>query len=284
MRKASPKKLIVFDLDETIGHFEEFGRFIDGLAALSEGGQFQHHHKTNAFEHITQKHFDELLDLYPEFFRPHIFTIFKQLAKKKKRDKNLKVAIYTNNMGPRSWTLHIKNYIEHKIKSKLFDKIITGYRPHEKGNCRSTHSKTHKDLIKCVKLPKNTNVVFFDDQYHPKMKHDNIHYVHLIPYARSIKFLEMIKRFIRANKKGKFGKSFAFKPNLTEEKFIATMYQILQKLGRQQITYVVKHTKLSKEDLRETKRMKEAIRKFMGKQSRKKKRKTSKRKTKRRLS
>ena len=90
----------------------------------------------------------------------HIFTIFKQLAKRKKRDKHLKVAIYTNNMGPRSWTLHIKNYIEHKIKSKLFDKIITGYRPHEKGNCRSTHSKTHKDLIKCVKLPKNTNIVF----------------------------------------------------------------------------------------------------------------------------
>jgi len=110
-------------------------------------------------------------------------------------------------------------------------------------------------------LPKNTNIVFFDDQYHPKMKHDNIHYVHLVPYARSIKFLEMIKRFIKANKKGKFGKSFAFKPNLTEEKF-----------------------KLSKEDLHETKRMKEAIRKFMGKQSRKKKRKTSKRKTKRRLS
>ena len=122
MRKASPKKLIVFDLDETIGHFEEFGRFIDGLAALSEGGQFQHHHKTNAFEHITQKHFDELLDLYPEFFRPHIFTIFKQLAKRKKRDKHLKVAIYTNNMGPRSWTLHIKNYIEHKIKASYLTK------------------------------------------------------------------------------------------------------------------------------------------------------------------
>ena len=45
MRKASLKKLVVFDLDETIGHFEEFGRFIDGLAALSEGGQFKHNYK-----------------------------------------------------------------------------------------------------------------------------------------------------------------------------------------------------------------------------------------------
>jgi len=284
MRKASPKKIVVFDLDETIGHFEEFGRFIDGLAALSEGGQFKYHHKTNAFEHITQKHFNALLDLYPEFFRPSIFNVFKQLVKLKKKHKNLKVAIYTNNMGPRSWTLHIKKYIEHKIKHKLFDKVITGYRPREKSNCRTSHSKTHRDLMKCMKFSSNTDIVFFDDQYHPKMKHDNIHYVHLIPYARSIKFLDMIQRFIKANKKAKFGKTFIFGSNLTEEKFIATMYQILQKLGRDQITYVVKHTHLSKQDINETKRMNQAIKKFMGKQSRKKRRKSSKRKTKRRLS
>ena len=53
-------------------------------------------------------------------------------------------------MGPRSWTLQIKKYIERKIKTKLFDKIITGHRPNEKGNCRTTHSKTHKDLMNCV--------------------------------------------------------------------------------------------------------------------------------------
>ena len=87
--------------------------------------------------------FNQLIDLYPEFFRPHIFHLFKQLAKRKKKNKNLKVAIYTNNMGPRSWTILIKKYIERKIKAKLFDKIITGHRPNEKGNCRTTHSKTH---------------------------------------------------------------------------------------------------------------------------------------------
>ena len=69
-------------------------------------------------------------------------------------------------MGPRSWTILIKKYIERKIKAKLFDKIITGHRPNEKGNCRTTHSKTHKDLMNCVKLPENTDIVFFDDQYH----------------------------------------------------------------------------------------------------------------------
>ena len=31
-------------------------------------------------------------------------------------------------MGPRSWTLYIKRYIENKIGHKLFNKVITGYR------------------------------------------------------------------------------------------------------------------------------------------------------------
>jgi len=283
MHKAS-KKIVVFDLDETIGHFEEFGRFIDGLAALHENNQFVHSYRKNAFEHITQKHFDKLLDLYPEFLRPKILNIFKMLASLKKKDKNLKVAIYTNNMGPRSWTLYIKKYIEKKIGHKVFDKVITGWRPHEKGNCRTTHKKTHKDLVKCMKLPENASIVFFDDQYHPKMKHSNIHYVHLYPYARSIKFISMIKRFIKANNKETFGKTFKFAPSLSNTEFITTMYKILEKLGRDHVTYHVTKTKLSKKDTEEILRIKLAIKHFVGKKSRKKKKKTHRRKTKRRLS
>ncbi len=283
MHKAS-KKIVVFDLDETIGHFEEFGRFIDGLAALHEGRQFINSYNKNAFDHISQKHFNELLDLYPEFLRPKILQIFKLLVDLKKKDKRLKVAIYTNNMAPRSWTMYIKKYIEKKIGHKLFDKVITGWRPREKSNCRTTHQKTHKDLVKCMKLAKDTPVVFFDDQYHPKMKHNNIHYIHLYPYSRSIKFMDMINRFIKANEKEAFGKAFLFNQHLTNEKFKTTMYQILQKLGRQHITYAAKRTKLSKKDIAETKRIKLAIKHFVGKKSRKKKRKTVKRKTRRQLS
>jgi len=282
MRKTS-KKVVVFDLDETIGHFEELGRFIDGLSALHENNKFVHSHHKDAFDHIAQKHFNEILDLYPEFLRPKILNVFKTLVKFKKRDKHLKVAIYTNNMGARSWTLYIKKYIEDKIGHKLFDKVITGYRPREKGNCRTTHSKTYKDLIKCMKLPINTPVVFFDDQYHPKMKHNNIHYVHLHPYTRSINFLDMIKRFIKANNKGKFGTTFKFAPSLSNTQFISTMHQILEKLGRQHVTYQVNKTTISKKDVEESLRIKHAIKYFVGKRSRKK-RKTVRRKTKRRLS
>jgi hypothetical protein len=181
--------------------------------------------------------------------------------------------------------LYIKRYIEKKIGSKLFDKTITGYRPREKGNCRTTHSKTHKDLVKCMNLPDNTPIVFFDDQYHPKMKHNNIHYVHLHPYSMSVNFLEMIKRFMKANDKGNFGKSFKFSPSLSDNQFTTTMYEILEKLGRQHVTYQATKTTLSKKDIEETKRMQLAIKHFIGKKSRKKRRKRkTKRKTRRRLS
>jgi len=281
MHKTS--KVIVFDLDETIGHFEELGRFIDGLSALHENKQFTNSYHKDAFDHITQKYFDEILDLYPEFLRPKMLNIFKHLANLKSKNKHLKVAIYTNNMGPRSWTIYIKKYIEKKVGRKLFDKVISGYRPREKGNCRTTHLKTHKDLIKCMNLSENTPIVFFDDQYHPKMKTDNIHYVHLTPYHRGIAFLDMIKRFMKANDDGVFGKTFDFAASLSEKQFISTMHQILERLGRKHITYRVKQTKLTKKDLDETKRIKLAIRHFVGKKSRKRKKK-SKRKTRRRPS
>ena len=135
-----------------------------------------------------------------------------------------------------------------------------------------------------MKLPSNTQIVFFDDQYHPKMKHNNIHYVHLSPYTRGIKFLDMIKRFIKANNKGKFGTTFKFAPSLSNTQFITTMYKILEKLGRQHVTYQVTKTKLSKTDVEETVRIKQAIKQFIGKKSRKKKKKTHRRKTRRRLS
>ena len=31
MRKASPKKLVVFDLDDTLGHFEQVSIFLEAI-------------------------------------------------------------------------------------------------------------------------------------------------------------------------------------------------------------------------------------------------------------
>ena len=64
---------------------------------------------------------------------------------------------------------------------------------------------------------------------------------------------------MKANDKGNFGKSFEFAPSLSNTQFITTMYKILEKLGRQHITYRVTKTKTSKKDIEETNRIKLAI-------------------------
>ena len=64
---------------------------------------------------FREKDFHKLLDLYPYIFRPGIFEILKYLKNKKSKNKNLKVIIYSNNMGTPRWANMIKRYIENKI-------------------------------------------------------------------------------------------------------------------------------------------------------------------------
>ena len=274
------KHIIVFDLDETIGHFEEFGRFIDGLAATHESKFFLHSYKRNAFERIAQRYFDELLSMYPEFFRPSIFRVFKYLKKQKRKNKCLKIAIYTNNMGPRSWTILIKNYIEKKIGGKLFDRVITGYKPHKKINCRRTHEKTYADFVRCNSLSKETKILFFDDQHHHHMHHKQVRYIRLHPYRFNIRFSDMISRFLRANARGEFGNLFKFTSKESEKEFTPIMIKILGHLGREHVTYKVTKTKVSRTDKLESKRIMHAIKRFLNKNMTRRRRINSTNKTK----
>ena len=50
--------------------------------------------------------FFDFLDVYPHVFRPDMFKIFNYLKRQKKRNKELKVLIYTNNIGPKSWVMN----------------------------------------------------------------------------------------------------------------------------------------------------------------------------------
>ena len=69
-------KIVVFDLDETLGYFTLFGMFWECLINIFK-------EKT-----LNQNYFNEILDLYPEFIRPNIINILKYI-KKKKRIKNM---------------------------------------------------------------------------------------------------------------------------------------------------------------------------------------------------
>ena len=185
-------KIVVFDLDETLGYFTEYGIFWDCLNKFIR--------KKNKKE-LTQGDFNDILDLFPEFIRPNIINILLYLKNKKQTKCCHKMMIYTNNQGPREWAHHIISYFENKINYKLFDQIIAAFKVNGKvvEICRTTQDKTHKDLIKCTKLPLNAEICFLDDMFHPGMVNENIYYINIKPYYYDLKFNEMIHKFMNSD-------------------------------------------------------------------------------------
>lgn len=180
------EKVVVFDLDETLGHFVQLGVFQDVIEKTLDIS-------------LNDEAFFELLDLYPEFLRPNILNILKLICGKKKQKICGKLLIYTNNQGPKEWAIKIKKYFEHKLKNRCFDQIIAAYKINGKQVelCRTSHDKSYGDFISCTKLPLKTQICFLDDQYHPRMEHDNVVYINLKPYSYTLPFEEMILRFMK---------------------------------------------------------------------------------------
>ena len=183
---TKPLKIVVFDLDETLGYFVQLGMFWDAV-------------KNYTKQSLNQTDFDNMLDLYPEFIRPNILSILKFLKVKKKNNKCSHLMIYTNNQGPPEWAMMIKTYFETKMDAVIFDRIIAAFKINGKQVefCRTTHNKTHNDFIKCSKLPKNSQICFLDDVYHPDMKNDNVYYINIKPYVYDLSFQDMCVRYIK---------------------------------------------------------------------------------------
>jgi len=185
-------KIVVFDLDETLGYFTQYGIFWDSLS-----NYLRAKNKTK----LTQTDFDETLDLFPEFLRPNIVNILTYLKTKKKSNCCHKMMIYTNNSGPREWARHIISYFEGKINYKIVDQIIAAFKINGKRVeiCRTSQNKSHKDLIKCTKIPIDAEICFMDDSFYPEMAHDNIYYINIKPYYYDLKFDDMISRIVKSN-------------------------------------------------------------------------------------
>ena len=187
-------KIVVFDLDETLGYFVEFGMFWDAL---------KHYYKDKDKDNdkdipvFNQSLFNKLLDLYPEFTRPNILNILNYLKRKKNNKFCHKLMIYTNNQGPPEWAQHIKGYFEDKLNFALFDQIIGAFKVNGKHVelLRTTHMKTHEDFISCTKIPETTQICFIDDVFHPGMSNDNIYYIHIKPYTYDLPFDAIFDRF-----------------------------------------------------------------------------------------
>jgi hypothetical protein len=185
-------KIVVFDLDETLGYFTQYGIFWDSLS---------NYLKMKNKNTLTQCEFDIILDLFTEFLRPNIINILDYLKNKKNSNCCHKMMIYTNNTGPREWARHIISYFEKKINFKLVDQIIAAFKINGKRVeiCRTTQNKTHVDLIRCTKIPVDAEICFMDDCFYPEMTHNNIYYINIKPYYHDLTFEEMIKRFLESD-------------------------------------------------------------------------------------
>jgi len=185
-------KIVVFDLDETLGYFTEFGIFWDCLI---------YYFKNKNEETLTQSDFNDILDLFPEFLRPNIINILNYLKNKKQSLCCHKMMIYTNNSGPKEWAHHIIDYFSKKINYKLFDQLISAFKINGKvvEVCRTTHDKTYNDFIKCTKLPINAEICFLDDTFYPEMANDNIYYINVKPYYHDLKFEYMLDKFSKSD-------------------------------------------------------------------------------------
>tara|TARA_B110000261_G_scaffold129699_1_gene145320 strand:+ start:22 stop:864 length:843 start_codon:yes stop_codon:yes gene_type:complete len=181
---VSKEKIVVFDLDETLGNFVELGIFWDAL---------KDYHGYD----LPEKHFFEIVDLFSDFLRPNIVTILKYLLEQKRNGKCNRLMIYTNNQGPKSWARMIGRYFDEKLGEQTFDRIIAAFKVRGKvvEMCRTSHGKSVNDLIRCTKIQSNAEICFLDDQYHPLMEHPNVFYINVKPYVYYLPFREMAERY-----------------------------------------------------------------------------------------
>lgn len=194
-------KYIVFDVDETLGYFSQLGAFMDAISFYNKD-----------FSGSVFERFNDILDLYPEFIRPKMIETLKYIHEIKLSGKCDGVFIYTNNQGPRIWVQHIANYFEYKvgnvernnnqehIKNRLFDKIIAAYMINGKivEQGRTSQNKTYDDLLRITGISSQAEVCFVDDLNHPDMRHENVLYLNVKPYVKTLPVTEMIERYLKS--------------------------------------------------------------------------------------
>ena len=190
-------KYIIFDVDETLGYFSQLGSFIDAISLYNKD-----------FSGSVFERFNEILDLFPEFVRPKMIEILKYIHEKKVNGTCSGVFIYTNNQGPRSWVQHIAKYFDYKVgnverndnNATLFDKIIAAYMINGKivEPGRTSQNKTYDDLLRITGISPHSEVCFVDDLNHPEMRHENVLYLNVKPYVKTLSANEMIRRYLKS--------------------------------------------------------------------------------------
>ena len=187
----SEPKHFIFDLDETIGSFSELYLLFQCINSLP-----------TSLHKDPKLLVDELLLLFPEFFRHGIDVIMAYLYKKKRAGACSGVHIYTNNSClPDTWCYFIMSFIEERWNMKgLFDSVIRAFKIDGKivESKRTVSEKTHKDLLNCLLLPYDTEFCFIDNEHYAKMEHRYVYYLQPRPYYHYMNRKQILDRYLNS--------------------------------------------------------------------------------------
>ena len=161
-RTPKVSKIIVFDMDETIGAFPALSGILYTIQPYIQN-------------YSLLKHF---LDTNPQYIRPYMFDILKQVNAAKSLHQ-LTVMLYTNNSNS-AWIAMILHYIDESLQltKPLFDHVLDASQ-------HKNYNKNVEDLLYRSSLQhksKDARIFFVDDQYHPGMITPQVVYFHISPY------------------------------------------------------------------------------------------------------
>ena len=190
----NPKKVVVFDLDETLGSFADLYILWCGVRQVWP----------------MCDRFNDLLDTYPEFLRYGILTILEYLYDAKIKRICHKIFVYTNNQCSTQWVHMIADYFQMKVQSiydeppipsmKLFDQKICAFKINNQPieSFRTSHQKRLDDFFRCSTISENADICFVDDVEYPFMKGSKVYYICPRAYLHNLRTTEIIRRIAKA--------------------------------------------------------------------------------------
>jgi hypothetical protein len=196
------EKVLVFDLDETLGSFSELQWIWTTI--------MKHYSENPTQPKITPLYVLQiLLEIYPEFLRPGIIHILDYVARRKKQGDCMGIFLYTNNQGSSIWLDTIVEYFNKELTKKnslpaFFDQVIQSFKigTQKVELNRTTQMKTYNDLIRCTLLPNETEICFVDNSYYQYMKHPKVFYIQPRSYHHMMSKEDIQERFIFAETSG----------------------------------------------------------------------------------
>jgi len=158
------KKVIVFDMDETIGAFSALSRDMNELTYV-----------------LSYELFRNMMRPEGVYLRPNILNVLSMVDFVRRMFPNdTLIVLYTNNPNA-EWIQFVVGYLHQRLGvTRFFDHIVHGSHPKRQPSLE----KSIDDLAACtgVKGMKKMTFFFVDDQYHEKMNVPQVMYFLISPY------------------------------------------------------------------------------------------------------